>query len=97
MQQQMVYHQLARRGITDVRVLEAMRTVPRHLFVPTVYTEQAYYDSPLPIGNGQTISQPWMVAFMAEAAQLKDTDKVLEIGTGKPYSDPPGKNPNPNP
>lgn len=76
---------LRRRGIRDERVLEAMRKVPRHLFVPEAYRDVAYGDHPLPIGAGQTISQPFIVALMTEALQLEKHHKVLEIGTGSGY------------
>jgi len=82
---QMVNSQIRARGITDKRVLQAMTKVPRHLFVPEPYTESAYEDMPLPIGLDQTISQPYIVAFMTEALMLKATDRVLEIGTGSGY------------
>lgn len=82
----MVERQLLARGIEDVRVLESMRQVPRHNFVLESLQNEAYNDSPLPIGEGQTISQPFIVAAMAEAAFIKETDKVLEIGTGCGYS-----------
>ena len=81
----MVQEQIERRGIRDKLVLEAMRKVPRHLFVPDYLKDQAYIDSPLPIGNNQTISQPYIVAFMTEALKLKGDEKVLEIGTGSGY------------
>jgi protein-L-isoaspartate(D-aspartate) O-methyltransferase len=81
----MVNDQIKARGIKDKRVLEAMTKVPRHLFVPEPYTGSAYEDTPLPIGLDQTISQPYIVAFMTEALMLKPTDKVLEIGTGSGY------------
>ena len=70
----------------DPRVLEAMRSVPRHLFVPPAEEVSAYDDRPLPIGSGQTISQPYVVAFMAEQLRLTGKEKVLEIGTGSGYS-----------
>ncbi len=73
------------RGIQDARVLAAMRTVPRHEFVPEEFRLGAYDDRPLPIGHGQTISQPFIVAFMTEQLQPQPTDKVLEIGTGSGY------------
>jgi len=73
------------RGIRDAKVLEAMGTVPRHEFVPQSQRKNAYRDSPLPIGHGQTISQPYIVAFMTEKLDLKPSDKVLEIGTGSGY------------
>ena len=74
-----------RQPVTDEKVLEAMRTVPRHAFVPGRMRARAYQDSPLPIGHGQTISQPYIVAFMTEMLDLKPGDKVLEIGTGSGY------------
>lgn len=82
---QMVDQQIIRRDITDPNVLEAMRTVPRHLFVPEGYRNEAYHDGPLPIGKGQTISQPYIVAIMTELLQIDSTSKVLEIGTGSGY------------
>jgi protein-L-isoaspartate(D-aspartate) O-methyltransferase len=81
----MVDSQIARRGVSDSLVLLAMRTVPRHLFVPTAYRPYAYSDQPLPIGEGQTISQPYIVALMTELLELKRGDRVLEIGTGSGY------------
>jgi protein-L-isoaspartate(D-aspartate) O-methyltransferase len=83
----MVEEQLAApgRGIQDRRVLEAMATVPRHEFVPKAVSKYAYWDEPLPIGYGQTISQPFIVAFMTEQLDAKPTDRVLEIGTGSGY------------
>jgi protein-L-isoaspartate(D-aspartate) O-methyltransferase len=81
----MVEQQIAGRGITDTRVLVAMREIPRHLFVPTPYDRDAYADDPLPIGNGQTISQPYIVALMTGLLRIKDTDTVLEIGAGSGY------------
>jgi len=83
--ERMIEEQLAPRGITAPRVLEAMRTVPRHLFVEDAIRAQAYGDFPLPIGSGQTISQPYIVALMTQALQLAGTEKVLEIGTGSGY------------
>jgi protein-L-isoaspartate(D-aspartate) O-methyltransferase len=83
---EMVEWQLRRRGIRDQRVLEAMATVPRELFVPERYRRRAYADSALPIGHGQTISQPWIVAAICEALALKGSERVLEIGTGSGYS-----------
>ncbi len=83
--ERMVNEQLVQRGITDERVLAAMRKVPRHLFIEASLRDQAYDDSPLPIGHSQTISQPYMVALMAEVLQLKGEEKVLEIGTGSGY------------
>jgi protein-L-isoaspartate(D-aspartate) O-methyltransferase len=82
---QMVQQQIAWRGIRDTLVLNAMRKVPRHLFVPDYLVAQAYFDSPLPIGEGQTISQPYIVAFMTEALKLQGNERVLEIGTGSGY------------
>jgi protein-L-isoaspartate(D-aspartate) O-methyltransferase len=82
---QMVDSQLRRRGIADERVLAAMERVPRHEFAPERYRDQAYEDHPLPIGEGQTISQPYIVAVMLDALKLAPTDKVLEIGTGSGY------------
>lgn len=81
----MVARQIEARGVKDTRVLEAMRRVPRHLFLPDKERPYAYDDSPLPIGEGQTISQPYIVAYMTEALDLKRSDKVLEIGTGSGY------------
>lgn len=83
--EQMVETQIVRRGVRDVRVLEAMREVPRHLFVAPEYRYLAYSDGPLPIGHGQTISQPYIVALMSELLQLKGDEKVLEVGTGSGY------------
>jgi protein-L-isoaspartate(D-aspartate) O-methyltransferase len=81
----MVKNQLIPRGIMDKRVLDAMERVPRHLFVDNVTIATAYSDMPLPIGEGQTISQPYMVAVMTELLELSGTEKVLEIGTGSGY------------
>jgi len=81
----MVESQLINRGIHDDRVLEAMRKVPRHLFVDEALRDQAYSDHPLPIGEKQTISQPYIVALMTETLELKGHEKVLEIGTGSGY------------
>ena len=83
---EMVEWQLRRRGIRDQRVLEAMATVPRELFVPERHRRRAYADSALPIGHGQTISQPWIVAAICEALALEGSERVLEIGTGSGYS-----------
>ena len=83
---EMVEWQLRRRGIRDERVLNAMATVPRELFVPDRYRRRAYADSALPIGHGQTISQPWIVAAICEALALKGSERVLEVGTGSGYS-----------
>jgi protein-L-isoaspartate(D-aspartate) O-methyltransferase len=82
----MVEHQLRRRGIGDERVLDAMSAVPRELFVPERYRRRAYADSALPIGEGQTISQPWIVAAICEALELEGFERVLEVGTGSGYS-----------
>ena len=81
----MVEDQIISRGIKDARVIAAMRKVPRHLFVEEALQSQAYSDHPLPIGEKQTISQPYMVALMTEALQLKGKEKVLEIGGGSGY------------
>lgn len=81
----MVENQIKARGITDEKVLDAFRKVERHKFVLPQYIPHAYADSPLPIDEGQTISQPYIVAFMTDALNLKRTDKVLEIGTGSGY------------
>ncbi len=81
----MVETQIAARGIHDSRVLAVMREIPRHLFVPPPYDKSAYQDCPLPIGNGQTISQPYIVALMTELLMPLPTDNILEIGTGCGY------------
>ncbi len=81
----MVQDQLERRHIRDQRVLEAMRNIPRHRFVPREQEHLAYIDAPLPIGSGQTISQPYIVALMTELLAVAPTDRVLEIGTGSGY------------
>jgi protein-L-isoaspartate(D-aspartate) O-methyltransferase len=81
----MVEMQAARRGISDPRVLAAMRKVPRHRFVDEALRDRAYGDHPLPIGEGQTISQPFMVGLMSELLALSGTEKVLEVGTGSGY------------
>jgi protein-L-isoaspartate(D-aspartate) O-methyltransferase len=81
----MVEEQLARRGIADARVLEAMRRVPRHLFVEEALRERAYGDHPLPIAEEQTISQPYIVALMTQLLELTGQEKVLEVGTGSGY------------
>lgn len=83
--ERMVVEQLERRGIRDIRVLAAMRAIPRHRFVLPEHSTHAYDDGPLPIGAGQTISQPYMVALMTEVAQLTGSERVLEIGTGSGY------------
>ena len=82
---EMVNRQIAARGVSDARVLQAMRTVPRHRFVPERLSRSAYNDHPLPIGEGQTISQPYIVALMTETLQVEKDDRVLEIGTGSAY------------
>ena len=81
----MVKKQIESRGITDLKVLEALRKVPRHLFVSEALRDQAYGDFPLPVGEQQTISQPYIVAEMTQALQLGKEDRVLEIGTGSGY------------
>jgi protein-L-isoaspartate(D-aspartate) O-methyltransferase len=81
----MVHEQIKARGVQDPAVLKAMQEVPRHLFVPESLRDQAYADHPLPIGQDQTISQPFIVAYMTEALKLKGNEKVLEIGTGSGY------------
>jgi protein-L-isoaspartate(D-aspartate) O-methyltransferase len=83
--ERMVVDQIQSRGVRDPRVLLAMRSVPRHLFVPRAQLADAYADHPLPIGNDQTISQPYIVAFMTEALGLQGGETVLEIGTGSGY------------
>ena len=88
MRERMVKTQIEARGVKDPRVLSAMLKVERHVFVPTEYQSSAYEDRPLPIGEGQTISQPYIVAFMTEQLELRSTDKVLEIGTGSGYQTP---------
>src|SRR5262245_54399059 len=82
---QMVERQIRARGITDKAVLEAMSKVRRHLFVPVEYAPLAYQDDPLPIGQEQTISQPYIVAYMSEAVEITKNERVLEIGTGSGY------------
>lgn len=81
----MVEEQIRRRAITDTAVLMAMQKVPRHKFVPEKYRSEAYEDHPLPIGYGQTISQPYIVAFMTQVLEPKKTDRILEVGTGSGY------------
>jgi protein-L-isoaspartate(D-aspartate) O-methyltransferase len=83
--ERMVQEQLVSRGIKDTRVLGVMARVPRHLFLESELRDQAYEDHPLPIGANQTISQPYMVALMAEALELKGTERVFEVGTGSGY------------
>jgi len=85
LRKEMVVSTIMLRGVSDQSVLDAMETVPRHLFVPSEYLDQAYDDHPLPIGYGQTISQPYIVALMTEKLKIKRGDKVLEIGTGSGY------------
>jgi protein-L-isoaspartate(D-aspartate) O-methyltransferase len=85
LRQQMVDSQLRARGITDQRVLDAMARVPRHEFAPEALRDQAYEDHPLPIGEGQTISQPYIVALMLDALSLLPSDRILEVGTGSGY------------
>jgi protein-L-isoaspartate(D-aspartate) O-methyltransferase len=82
----MVREQIEARGVLNERVLEAMRRVPRHPFVPRELWEQAYADYPLPIGVGPTISQPYIVAFMAEVLELEGSDRLLEVGSGSGYA-----------
>ena len=82
---EMVQRQIAGRGVSDPSVLAAMRTVPRHEFVPLDLRAHAYEDRPLPIGRGQTISQPYIVALMTELAELRGGESVLEVGTGSGY------------
>lgn len=81
----MVRTQIAARGVKDENVLDALRRVPRHLFVPEPYRSQAYEDHPIPIGEGQTISQPYIVGLMTELLQVRPGDRVLEVGTGSGY------------
>jgi len=81
----MLDEQLVRRGITDARVIDAMRSIPRHLFVEEALRDRAYGDHPLPIGEGQTISQPCIVVQMTSLLALSGTEKVLEVGTGSGY------------
>ncbi len=83
--ERMVAEQIRARGVADPRVLAAMRRVPRHHFIPEHLWSQAYADYPLPIGEDQTISQPYIVALMTEILELKETDRVLEVGTGSGY------------
>ena len=83
--EEMVRRQIEVRGVKNPLVLQAMRTVPRHLFVPASYSREAYQDYPLPIGNGQTISQPYIVAVMTELLSPEKDDRVLEIGAGSGY------------
>lgn len=85
LREKMVESQIATRGVTNPKILEAMRKVPRHLFVPENMQSYAYNDEPLPIGEGQTISQPYIVAYMTEVLELKGEERVLEVGTGSGY------------
>lgn len=85
LQQWLIDERVIPAGVTDERVVGAMRSVPRHMFVPAGYRESAYVDGALPIGNGQTISQPSLVGLMTQMLEIKPTDKVLEIGTGSGY------------
>jgi protein-L-isoaspartate(D-aspartate) O-methyltransferase len=85
LREKMVREQIESRGISNARVLKAMRSVERHKFVPGQYITEAYADHPLPIGNGQTISQPYIVAFMTDLCELDGSERVLEIGTGSGY------------
>ncbi len=85
LRREMVERQIARRGIRDPRILSAMLQVPRHRFIPGVPLVEAYADHPVPIGEGQTISQPYMVALMLEHLDPQPTDRILEIGTGSGY------------
>ncbi|HMA86371.1 MAG TPA: protein-L-isoaspartate(D-aspartate) O-methyltransferase [Desulfosalsimonadaceae bacterium] len=85
LRESMVKNQIEARGIADPSVLAAMRRVPRHMFVSEALMDQAYADHPLPIGEQQTISQPYIVAHMTQALQVDDEDRVLEIGTGSGY------------
>src|SRR5919112_2877932 len=84
--ERMVERQLRRRGITDERVLAAMREVPRELFLPEDQRKRAYRDGAVRIGEGQTMSQPWIVACMAQLLELQGEEKVLEVGTGSGYA-----------
>jgi protein-L-isoaspartate(D-aspartate) O-methyltransferase len=85
LRERMVEQQIVARGVKDLRVIQAMKKVPRHKFMPADQAPFAYEDEPRPIGHGQTISQPYIVAFMTEQLHLKPTDRVLEIGTGSGY------------
>jgi protein-L-isoaspartate(D-aspartate) O-methyltransferase len=81
----MVREQIEARGVDDHRVLDAMREIPRHLFIPAEFQAAAYHDRPLPIGSGQTISQPYIVGVMTSLLELKQDDTVLEVGAGSGY------------
>jgi len=85
LRERMVDQQIRARGVVDPRVLAAVRQVPRHLFIPQHLWDQAYNDNPLPIGADQTISQPYIVALMTEILEVKETDRILELGTGSGY------------
>ncbi len=85
LREEMIQRQIVARGVKDSKVIDAMRQVPRHRFVPQRQIKYAYQDEPRPIGEGQTISQPYIVAFMTEQLQLESGDRVLEIGTGSGY------------
>ncbi len=85
LRENMIQEQIISRGIHDKKVLEALKKVPRHIFVDEIYIDSAYEDRPLPIGSGQTISQPYIVALMTENLELSGNEKVLEIGTGSGY------------
>jgi len=85
LRENMIQNQIISRGIKDKKVLDALRKVPRHIFVDESYKNSAYDDRPLPIGHGQTISQPYIVALMTESLDLSGNEKVLEIGTGSGY------------
>jgi protein-L-isoaspartate(D-aspartate) O-methyltransferase len=86
LRENMVQYQIAARGVTNARVLDAMRAVPREAFLPEALAEFAYDDNPLPIEEGQTVSQPYIVALMIAAIQPRAEDRVLEIGTGSGYA-----------
>ncbi len=81
----MVLEQIANRGVRDKSVLDVMKKVPRHLFLPDYHIQEAYFDYPISIGYGQTISQPYIVALMTELLEIKNNDRILEIGTGSGY------------
>ena len=85
LREDMVKNQLLKRGIKNKKVIEAFLNVPRHLFIPEEFRKSAYLDSPVSIGEGQTISQPYIVALMTELLEIKDNDKILEVGTGSGY------------
>lgn len=83
--ERMVTEQIIRRGVRSASVLNAFREIPRHLFIPEKYVDEAYHDHPLPIGYGQTISQPYIVALMTDSLKLTGEEKILEVGTGSGY------------